>query len=238
MDRARHRPARPDACHEVRQPALGLLPDLRTGRALVRPRVLLVPVLVGLEGTGDVACQAGRHGVVGLGRLRRDVGRAQHHLGAIGTEQRLLLGRLLVGHDEDAAVALERRGDRQAVSGVAGGRLDDRAARLEQARALGRLDHRQADSVLDRTPRVEHLELREHQRQTVLRPEAAKQPIDPDEWRATDQLEDRFGVLHRRKYRSRPQPVPASRECTSCSAARRLAGTPVSAARNGSRPSA
>ena len=127
-------------------------------------RVLQVPVLVRLERAGDVAGQAGRHRVVALRRFGRDVGRAEHDLGAVRPQQRLLLGRLLVGHHEDAAVALERGGDRQAVAGVAGRRLDDRAARLEQAGPLGRLDHRQPDPVLDRAARIEHLELGEDQR--------------------------------------------------------------------------
>ncbi len=45
-----------------------------------------------------------------------------------------------------------------------GGRLDDRPARLELPVALGRLDHREADAVLDRAARVEVLELGEDAR--------------------------------------------------------------------------
>ena len=52
-------------------------------------------------------------------------------------------------------------------------RLDDRAARPEQAGALGGLDHRQADPVLDRAAGVEHLELGEDQRLAVGRAEIA-----------------------------------------------------------------
>ena len=58
-------------------------------------------------------------------------------------------------------VALLRGGEREADAGVAGGRLDDRPARLEQPVALGRLDHREADPVLDRAAGVEVLELGE-----------------------------------------------------------------------------
>ena len=48
---------------------------------------------------------------------------------------------------------------RQRDPGVAAGRLDDRPARLELAVALGRLDHRDADPVLDRAAGVQVLEL-------------------------------------------------------------------------------
>ena len=123
----------------------------------------------GLNAPGMSRASRAATRVVALGRLGRDVGRAQDDLGAVGPQQLLLLGRLLVGHDEDAAIALERRGDGQAVAGVARRRLDDRAARLEQARALGRLDHRQADPVLDRAAGVEHLELGEEQRLALER---------------------------------------------------------------------
>ena len=163
------RAAGPDAGDEVGDPAVGLLPQLGAGRPLVGGRVLVVPVLVGLERARDVARQPGRDRVVALGRLGGDVGRAQDDLGAVRAQELLLLGGLLVGHHEDAAVALERGRDGQAVAGVAGGRLDDRAARLEQAGALGRLDHRQADAVLDRAARVEHLELGQEERLALER---------------------------------------------------------------------
>ena len=54
---------------------------------------------------------------------------------------------------------------------------------LEQARPLGRLDHRQADAVLHRTARIEHLELREQERLALERAEVARDPGDPDERR-------------------------------------------------------
>ena len=163
------RAAGADRRDEVRDPALGLRPDLGAGRPLVGVGVRLVPVLVGLERARDVAGEPRRDRVVALGRLGGDVGRAQDDLGAVRAQQRLLLRRLLVRHDEDAAVALERGRDREPVAGVARRRLDDRAAGLEQARPLGGLDHRQADPVLDRAARVEHLELGEEQRLAVRR---------------------------------------------------------------------
>src|SRR6185312_16262895 len=97
--------------------AVGLVPQLGAGRALVGRRVLGVPVLVGLEGAGDVAGESGGDAVIALGGLGEDVGGAQDDFGAIGSEEGLLLGRLLVGHHEDAAIALECRRDGEAVAG-------------------------------------------------------------------------------------------------------------------------
>ena len=190
------RPAGPHARHEMRDPPVGLLPDLGAGRRLVGGRVLLVPVLVRLERPGDVAGEPGGDGVVALRRLRGDVRRAEDDLGAVRPEHRLLLGRLLVGHDEDAAVALERGRDREAVAGVARRRLDDRAARAQEAGPLGRLDHRQADPVLDRPAGVERLELGEDERLLLERSDAARDPADPDQRRPPDEVEDGLGVLH------------------------------------------
>ena len=72
-----------------------------------------------------------------------------------------LLAAHLVGHDEQRAVALERADEREREAGVAGGGLDDRAAGRQPPVALGGLDHRQRDAVLDRAARVLALELDE-----------------------------------------------------------------------------
>ena len=60
-----------------------------------------------------------------VGRHR---GRRDHHFGPEGLEQAHLLLGHLVGHREDAAVTLERGGDRETHAGVARGALDDGAA--------------------------------------------------------------------------------------------------------------
>ena len=194
--RARDRAAGTDAGHQVRDPALRLLPDLGTRRLLVRRRVLHVPVLVRLEGSGDVAGEARGHGVVALRRLRRDVGGAQHDLRAVRPQEGLLLRRLLVGHHEDAAVAAQRGGDGQAVTRVAGRGLDDGPAGPQEAGLLGGLDHRQADPVLDGAARVEHLQLGQQQRPPAGGTEAARQARDLHERRVADEVEDRGRVLH------------------------------------------
>ncbi len=128
----RDRAAGADADHEVRDPAVGLLPDLRPGLLVVR----------GASWTG---CRTGspsrrsgppleprRHRVVRPRVLRIDVGRADDDLGAESLQRVDLLLRLLVGRREDALVALDHGGDGQAHAGVARGALDDRSARLQQ----------------------------------------------------------------------------------------------------------
>ena len=96
--------------------------------------------------------------------LGRDGGRADHDLGAVGLEHVALVLADLVGAHEDAVVALLLGHHRQPDAGVAGGRLDDRAAGLELAGRLGRLDHPRRDAVLHRPAGVEVLDLGEHQR--------------------------------------------------------------------------
>ncbi len=137
-----------------------LRPDLRAGGPIVSLRVGRVGELVDVEGAG-LGGDALGHVLVVLGMALADVGAGEDHLRAQGLQvEDLLLGHL-VRHHDDQPVALLRRHQRQAEAGVAGGRLDDRAARLQAAVGLGRLDHRHADAVLDRSRRVLALELEE-----------------------------------------------------------------------------
>ena len=105
-----------------------LLPDLRRGDVVVRLWIRHVRVLVGLEAAGDLLGEPRGDGVVALGRVVVDRGRRDHDLGAVGAQHRDLLLAHLVGHHEDAAVALAGCRERKADAGVAGRRLDDRAA--------------------------------------------------------------------------------------------------------------
>jgi hypothetical protein len=91
-----------------------------------------------------------------------------------------------VGHHQHEPVALHRSHHRQPDAGVARGRLDDRAARLQRARGLGGLDHRQRDAVLDRSARIGALGLDPH---LAL----AEQAAHADVRRAADGVEDRVG---------------------------------------------
>ena len=75
--------------------------------------------------------------------------RGQFEAGAVGQHQATALQRHGFGHHQDQLVALDGGHHRQTHAGIARGRLDDGATRLELAAALGILDHRQGDPVLD-----------------------------------------------------------------------------------------
>ena len=81
---------------------------------------------------------------------------------AVAFEQPAPFERHVFGHGEDEPVALDGADERKADAGVPGRRLDDGGARLEAAVALGVLDHREGDAVLDAAARVQALELAEH----------------------------------------------------------------------------
>ena len=86
--------------------------------------------------------------------------RARHHdLGPHGLQVKDLLLAHLVGNDEEQPVALLARNQRKPQAGIAGGGLDQRAARLDKAGALGGFDEIEADAVLDRAAGVLVLEL-------------------------------------------------------------------------------
>src|SRR6478609_4142477 len=135
--------ARADAGDDDVDLAVGVLPDLLGGGLAVDLRVGLVgelarehPATLGgdLGGLGDGALHAG-------GRVGQD------ELGAEGPQQRaaLLAHRLRHRQHDLVAAGCADHGERDA--GVAGRRLDDRAARLELAARLGRVDDRDPDAV-------------------------------------------------------------------------------------------
>ena len=106
-------------------------------------------------------------------------------LGAVHLQQLRALGRDVLGHDDLQRVALARADHRQRDAGVAGGRLEDRLARADQALLLGVLDQRARDAVLDRARRVARLE---------LGPDAdaglGRQALELDQRRVADRLDD------------------------------------------------
>ncbi len=153
------RAAGADAGHEVRHPPGRLAPDLGPRGELMGQRVGRVGVLVGPERAGDLAGEALGGGVVRIGVLGRHRHRAHHDLGAVGAQQRHLLRRDLVGHDEHAPVAALGGDDGEPHAGVARRRFDDRAPRQEQPVALGGVDHRDGGAVLRRAAGVGRLQL-------------------------------------------------------------------------------
>ena len=156
------RAAGADAADDRVDAVAHLLPDLGRGGHLVRQRVGGVVELVDVERVAaGLAREARGHVLVVLGMALGHVGARGVHLGAQRLQVQHLLRRHLVGHHQHHAVALGARHQRQAQARVAGRRLDHRAARLEPAVALGGLDHRQADAVLDRAAGVLRLQLEE-----------------------------------------------------------------------------
>ncbi len=123
-----------------------------------------------------------------LGRHRRG---AHHHLGAVRAQQRHLLVAHLVGHHEDARVAALGGDDGETNPGVARRGLHDHTARLQQAVALGGVDHGDGGTILDAPTGVEQLDLGK-QVARQMRADATK----PDEWRVPDEVEQRIRDLH------------------------------------------
>ena len=146
---ARDRATGPAAGHEGGDLPVGLLPDLGARRPVVDLGVGQVGELVGPPGTGNLAGEAVGHAVVAVRRVGWDRGRRDDDLGTVGLQEPDLLAAHLVGQHENAAVALDGGRHGQPDAGVAGGRLDDRAAWPQPALPLGLVDHRDGDTVLD-----------------------------------------------------------------------------------------
>ena len=155
--------------HEVRDATFRLLPDLRTRRVVVRLRIGVVVELIGENRVRRLLRDALRHHHVVVRMIGRHRRRRHDHLGAERLEQPHFFLRHLVGHREDALVALERRRDRESDAGVAARAFDDRSARLEPPLALGLLDDRFADAILDRAAGIEELRLRVDRRSNAAR---------------------------------------------------------------------
>ncbi len=147
---ARQGPAGADAADHRIEPAFHLLPDLGARRPLMRQRVGRIGELVDVKGAGGLAGQSFRHVLVVIGMAFADIGTSDPDVGAERTEMINLLLAHLVRNDEDQAIALLGGRERLAEAGIAGRRLNQQPAVLKAAVALGRLDHPEADTVLDR----------------------------------------------------------------------------------------
>ena len=154
-----HGAARTDTGHEDVDLAVGVLPDLGAGGALVGIGVGRVYKLAGHKAVGDLLRQ-----LVGLGNgaLHALGTVGQHQLGAVGLHQLAALDAHRLGHDDDDAVAAGGGDGRQTDTGVAGGRLDDDGAGLQLAGGLGVVDHGPGDTVLDGAGGVEIFQFSEN----------------------------------------------------------------------------
>ncbi|CAM5647137.1 hypothetical protein SHIRM173S_03788 [Streptomyces hirsutus] len=184
--------AGPDPGHEVGDLPLGLLPQLRAGGLVVAERVVGVGVLVGLPGPRRLTDQPVGDVVVRVGVLGVHRGRADDHFGPVRPQHVDLVQGDLVGAHEDALVPLLLGHDGQADTGVAAGRLDDGAARLQLSALLRRLDHAQGDAVLHRATGVEVLHLGQDGR-----PDAVGDVVEPHERGVADEADHRVVELHR-----------------------------------------
>ena len=142
--------------------------------------------LVGEERARDVVREPRGQVLVVLGVSLAHVGARDVHLGTQRLQVQHLLGRHLVGHDQHHAVALGARDQGQAEPGVAGGRFDHRAARLQAAVALGGVDHREADAVLDGAAGVLAFEFHEQPAR------ASVEMCELDHRRVADEVEGGF----------------------------------------------
>ena len=138
--------------------------------------------LVGKEGARQVARQARRVILVVLGMALAHVRARGVHFRAQGLQVQHFFRRHLVGYDENHAVALDAAHQGQADAGIAGGGLDDGAARLQAAVGFGRFDDGQADAVLDGTAGVLRFQFQEQLAQ------ARVEPGDFDQRGIADQL--------------------------------------------------
>ena len=178
------RAAGADADHHRIDIAAHLAKDLGRGRRLVGGGVCRIGELVGVEGARRPFGNRQREVLVVIRVALADVGAGDDHLGAERAGVQDLLARHLVGHDEDGAVALARGDQGKPDAGVAGGRLDDRAALLQAPVRLGGVDHSARRPVLDRAARVCRFELQEQPARAQV------EARDLDERRLANEVED------------------------------------------------
>ena len=182
------RPARTDTGHDDVHLAVGIAPDLLGGRAPVHLGVGRI-----LELLRDEVARIGRGHLLGAAdRSGHSLGPGrQHELGAVGAEQHPALAAHRLGHHQRAPVAARGAHQRQRDPGVAAGRLERDRVRPDQVLALGGVDHRDADPVLDAPARVEELELGNDLGATFL-----GDPPQANERSVPHQLGDVVGDFH------------------------------------------
>ncbi|VTN11722.1 Uncharacterised protein [Raoultella terrigena] len=141
--------------------AVELGEDFWRGGADMRQRIGLVIKLIDIERPRRLLRQA--TGVILIvGRVAFiHVGAGEQHRCPQRPQMEYLLAAHFVGDDEDQAVVLLRRNERQAEPGIAGGGFNNRAAGLQLTEALGLVNHRQRDAILNRTAGVLVFQLEE-----------------------------------------------------------------------------
>src|SRR4029079_9228376 len=150
--RSGQRAARTDRAHKGTHLAGSVLPNLRTGGAVVREAVGGVvelvrpkPALLRRKPPGDVVVVFR----VGIRLLR-----GGDNLGPQRAEQVDFFSRLGFWNDGDGTVDTGVADDREPDAGIPSRAFDDGAAALQKSFALGVLDNAKRSAVLDRSARV------------------------------------------------------------------------------------
>src|SRR5579883_2960728 len=195
------RAARADAADDGVEIMAHLLPDLGSGRRLMRQGIGRVGELIDIE-RPHLAREPLRHVLVVVGMALADIRARDANIGAQRLQMQDFLLAHLVGNDEDQAIAFLRRDERQAEAGIARGGFDQGAARAELAVTLRRLDKREPDPVLDRARGVLVLELGEE----PARPRIEARKLD--QGGIADGFEDGSLNGHDGSLRARRAPLP------------------------------
>ena len=162
---AGNRTARADTCHEDIHLAVRVVPDLHAGGLLVNCRVCGVGELGRDEAVRDLSRELLR---LGDGTLHALCALGEDELSTVSLHEIAALHAHGLGHGNDKPIAAGCGNCRQTDAGIAGGRLNDNAALLEQTLRLCVLDHCLGDPVLDRTGGIEILQLAKHGRAELM----------------------------------------------------------------------
>src|SRR6185437_3795748 len=186
---AAYRFSRAHAADEMRDFAFGVFPDFRAGGAVMRLGIHGIFVLVGVKGIGNFAGEFFGDGIVAARIVRLDGGGADDDLGAEGFEEIDFFARLLVGDGENDFVAAHGGDERETHSCVSRSAFDDCAAGLEQAFALGFVDHPGSDAIFYGAAGIHVIGFDVDFGFDILR-----DAIQPDERRFADGFEDVFAT--------------------------------------------
>lgn len=183
--------ARADPCEEMRDPSVGVAPDLGPRGLVMRAGTVRVRELVRLVRARDLSCEPVGHRVVRVEMLGRHVRRHLDDLGTVGAQHRGLLAGELVGHDEDHPIPPLQGDQSETDTRVAARRLDDRTPGAEGTGCLGGIDDPRGDAVFRRAAGVQVLDLGQDGRVGAVR-----DVVEADERGASDEVGDVRGVAH------------------------------------------
>ena len=153
--------ARTDAGDKVIDLTVGILPDFGTRGLLMRRRIRGIHELSGNKAVRNLLCELFRFGHCALHALGA---LCQNELRAVGLHEISALHAHRVRHHNDNAIASRRRDRGEADAGIAGSRLNDDRALLQDTALLRVVEHAAGNSVLHGACRVKVLELCENAR--------------------------------------------------------------------------